>query len=201
MGQASPVNDRKARLPTWVEVVIIGLICGLLSCCLWPIVRDSRGPSGDPIPKQQPNESNRIRHPAGFSIVVPPNWVSRVNGSIFMAPVSSGRYARRSKALINVANLGHDRPSGLESLRQTTSFGQEAYEGMKVVRSWTIDDGAWSEYELFLRHGADWYLVTYGIAEERTTLPDMIREYINTLSWEESRSGPRPDPILPSPEP
>jgi hypothetical protein len=196
---ASPMNDRKVRFPNLVEVVIIGLICGLLFGCLWTIGRDSRGLSGDPIPSQPPNEASRVHHPTGFSIVVPPNWGSHISGSFLMAPLSPGRSARRSKALVVVSYLGDKRPPELEGLKRITFFGQEAYEGMKVVRRWTFDDGAWSEYYLYLRHGEAWYLVKYGIAAERSILPDMIRQYINTLSWDEMRSGPTLDPILPSP--
>jgi hypothetical protein len=167
-----------------VELIVVALICGLLSCCVWPVVRDSRGPSGEPIPVLPPDEANRVHHPAGFSIVAPRNWGSHSGGSLLMAPLSPGRYARRSKALLHVSWIGRDRPPGLEGLQAVGPAGQEAYEGMRVVRRWTFDDGAWSEYDLYLRHGEDWYVVRYGIAEERTILPEMVRRYIGTLRWE-----------------
>ena len=142
-------NLKTLRL-TPVELAVVALICCPLTCCLWPIVRDSSGPAGDPIPRQSPNEANRLHHPAGFSIVVPPNWGSHVTNRLescpavlFMAPLSAGRYARRSKALIVVSCIGNSRPSDLEGLQKTVFLGQEAYEGMRVVGKWTFDDGAW----------------------------------------------------------
>ena len=56
---------------------------------------------------------------------------------------------------------------------------------MKIVREDTFDDPPWSEYELVLRHGEQWFQVRYGVAEERTKLPDMIRRYIATLHWQQ----------------
>ena len=106
-----------------------------------------------------------------------------------MAPLSPGRSGRRSKALIDVSWIGRNRPSERESLDRTIFQGQEAFEGMKIIRKDTFDDPPWSEYQLFLHHGEDWYSVRYGIAEERTTLPDMVRRYINTLRWEKARPG------------
>jgi hypothetical protein len=69
---------------------------------------------------------------------------------------------------------------------------------MRVVRVDTFDDPPWSEYELVLGHDEDWYAVTYGIAEERTTLPDMVRRYIDTF-W--AGSGPSPEPVSSLPRP
>jgi hypothetical protein len=183
------MNERKPAPCIPVQLAIVTSICVLLSCCLWPIVRDSRGPAGDPIPRRPPDEANRLRHPAGFSMVVPPNWGSHVDGSLLIAPLTPGRYARRSKALIAVSCLGRDEPPDLESMQRTLFLGREAYEEMRVVRRWTFDDGAWSEYRLYLRRGGDWYEVKYGITEERTTLPDAVRLYLDTLRWDGGRSG------------
>ena len=119
--------------------------------------------------------------------MVPPNWdhhISFNSGPLVLAPETPGRYARRSKALIVITHLGHHRPEDLEHFSPTTFQGQEAYEGMRVVRPWSFDDGAWSEYTLFLAHDGDWYEVRYGIAEERTVLPSKVSQYLNTLRWD-----------------
>lgn len=183
------MGARKGLRPTLVELAVVAGICGVLSCCLWPIVRDARGPSGDPIPKESPDEARRARGPGDVSMVVPPNWGTNPAGSLAMAPLNPGRYARRSRALIAVSRIGRDRPSGLDDLRRADFLGHEAYEGMRVVRPWTFDDGAWSEYTLYLRRGEDWYVVRYGIAEERTELPGVVRQYLDTLRWDEGPSG------------
>jgi hypothetical protein len=183
------MDRRRSLLPSRVELVIVALLCAGVSSCLWSVLRDARGPTGDPIPKQPPDEANRVHSPLGFSMVVPPDWNARITGSLFMAPMSPGRYARRSKALIDVSYLGHETPSEVALSRKTRFLGEAAYEGMEVVRPWTFDDGAWSEYTLYARRGADWYEIRYGIAEERTTLPAMVRRYLNTLRLDEPHPG------------
>ena len=178
---------------SWVELAIVALIIGVLNGCLWPIVRDARGPAGLPIPDRLPEESRRVRHPLGFSMVVPPDWNCHIGGSLLMAPATPGRYARRSKALIVVARIGPDRPAGLGPRARTRFQGGEAYEGMRVVRPWSFDDGAWSEYTLDFRRGGHWYEVRYGIAEERQSLPPIVRRYLDTLRWGEGQPATVPD--------
>jgi hypothetical protein len=65
---------------------------------------------------------------------------------------------------------------------------------MRVVRPWTFDDGAWSEYTLYLKHDGECYEVRYGIAEERTRLPDEVRRHLKTHRWQ-----PTGDPALDRP--
>jgi hypothetical protein len=183
------VTARERRPTVLIELAVVVLIIAFLSACLLPIVRNSGGPAGDPIPKVAPDEAHRIYHPSGFSIVVPPDWSAPDRGSLALYPKSPGRYARRSKAFLLIAPIGGRRPEEVEGLAKTSFQGQEAFEGMEVIRHDTFDDPPWSEYRLIFRRGEDWYLVQYGIAEERTTLPDMVRRYIDTLSWE---GRPRP---------
>src|SRR4051812_49064934 len=129
-----------------VQFLVVVLILIPTCCVVLPVVRDARGPRGEAIPHQQPDERNRVHHPMGFSLVVPPNWghhISFNSGPLVLAPETPGRYARRSKALIVVTHLGHHRPEDLGLLRPTSFQGREAYEGMRVVRPWSFDDGAW----------------------------------------------------------
>ena len=125
----------------------------------------------------------------GFSLVVPSNWDHRISfnsGPLLLAPKTPA--LRPSiQALIVVTHLGHHQPEDLGLLRPTSFQGQEAYEGMRVVRRWTFDDGAWSEYTLYLPHDGDWYEIRYGIAEERTVLTSKIGQYLNTLRWDEPK--------------
>ena len=183
--------DRKARPSLLAQFLVVLLILIPICCLVWPVVRDARGPMGEAIPRQPPDEKNRVHHPLGFSLVVPPNWDSHIilnSGPLVLAPKTPGRYARRSKASIVVTCLGRYRPPDLARLGQTSFLGQSAYEGMEVIRPWTFDDGASSEYTLYLTHDGDWYEIRYRIAEERTQLPGEVRQYLNTLRWEEAAS-------------
>ena len=127
-------------------------------------------------------------------IDLPPGIINTVvrsqdtHGTQDSSRLTPGRYARRSKASIVVTYLRRYRPPDLERLGKTSFLGQSAYEGMQVIRPWTFDDGARSEYTLYLTHDGDWYEIRYGIAEERTQLPGEVRQYLNTLRWEEAAS-------------
>jgi hypothetical protein len=181
--------NRKARPSLLAQILVVLLILIPICCLVWPVVRDSRGPMGEAIPRQPPEEKNRVHHPLGFSLVVPPKWDSHIilnGGPLVLAPMSLGKYARRSKASIVVTYLKRYRPPDIESLGKTSFLGQSAYEVMQVNRPWTFDDGAWSEYTLYLTHDGYWYEIRYGIAEERTQLPGEVRQYLNTLRWEEA---------------
>ncbi len=174
----------RARWPTPGEFVAVGLVYTLLAVCLWPVLRNGRTPTGDPIPHQYPDEANRFFHPDGFSIIVPPRWNAVDRGSLEMAPISPGPIARRSKALLSVTCVGRDTPADWESFGRVSFQQQEAYERMKIVRKSTFDDPPWSEYDMFIHHEDNWYHVRYGIAEARTMLPPEVRQYVSTLRWE-----------------
>ena len=92
--------DRKARPSLLAQFLVVLLILIPICCLVWPVVRDLRGPMGEAIPRQPPDEKNRVHHPLGFSLVVPPNWDSHTiltSGPLVLAPKTPGRYARRSK--------------------------------------------------------------------------------------------------------
>jgi hypothetical protein len=180
--------DRQARPSLLAQLSVVLLILIPLCGVVWPVVRDTRGPRGEAIPLQPPDERNRVHHPLGFSLVAPPNWDRHISGSLVLIPKTPGRYARRSRASIVVTRLGNDQPADLKRLEQTSFLGRSAHEGMQIVRPWTFDDGALSEYTLYVTHGGDWYEIRYSIAEERTQLPGEVRRYLNTLRWEEGAS-------------
>lgn len=184
------MNEPRPGSSFAAQSLIVVLILVALAWVVLPVVRDARGPAGDPIPARPPDERNRVRHPLGFSIVVPPDWDHHVGtdgGPLTLTPMTPGRTARRSRAMIVVTPLGSHRPEHLERLRPTSFQGREAFEEMRMVRPWTFDDGAWSEYTLSVSHDGDWYEVRYGIAEERTRLPGEVRRYLDTLRWDLAR--------------
>jgi hypothetical protein len=172
----------RLRLPGRVELAINALLYAMLFSCLWLTVGDLAGPAGKPIPTQPPDESRRIHNELGFSMVAPPNWHAGSIAQLVMVPVTPGKFARRSKASIVFECIGPDRPAGGEGWQKADFLGQKGYETMGVVRKWTFDDGAWSVYTLQFPHGKNWYELKYGIAEERTALPPIMRQYINIFS-------------------
>ena len=197
------MRKQVTKLSVAVQSLVVVLILIPICCVVWPVVRDARGPRGEPIPRQPPDEKNRVHHPLGFSLVAPPNWDGHIifnSGPLVLAPKTPGRYARRSKASSSSRAWDDHRPEDLERLRPTSFLGQSAYEGMQVIRPWTFDDGAWSEYTLYLTHDGDWYEIRYGIAEERTRLParcvSISTRYGGTKRSDEGRIRP---PLGPGP--
>lgn len=181
------MKKERARGSFLAQLLVVALILVPIIGLVVPVVRDARGPRGDPVPTQPPDETNRIHHPLGFSIVVPPCWDHRIGfdgGPLMLAPQTPGPDARRSRALIVVTPLGRHRPQDLGSLQPTSFDGHPALEGMRVVRPWSFDDGAWSEYSLYLKRAGVWYEVRYGIAAEQTHLPSAVRRYLETLRWD-----------------
>jgi hypothetical protein len=187
------------RFPNRLELVIVALFCAFLFSSLWLALGDLTGPAGSPIPTQPPDETRRIHNELGFSMVAPPNWRAGSIASLVMAPMTPGRFARRSKALVVFERIGPHRPAGGEGWRETSFLGQKAYEMMKVVRHWTFDDGAWSQYSLQFPRAGDWYELKYAIADERTALPDMVRQYINTFRWDDNVPETTNDDRSPAP--
>src|SRR5262249_47810932 len=139
-----------------VELATVAIIIGAMTCCLLPIVWDARGHTGQPIPDEPPDESRRVHCPVGFSIVAPSHWAAKTSGGLVLVPMSPGRYARRSKALIVISDVGQRQPQDIEGMRGVRFLGQEAFERMSVVREDSFDDPAWSEYILYARRGERW---------------------------------------------
>ena len=176
------------------ELAVVALIVGGLAFLIWPAVNvDCTGSTGSAIPAGPPDEARRLRHPAGFSVIVPPDWQSREiplrkdDPSLRLFPqVPKGPSCpvRRAEAGLVIANLGAGRPPALDGFQRIAFQGRAAYERMDVTRTSTFDDQARSEYTMYIERDADWFLVTYFIAEARTELPSSVRDYIETIRWD-----------------
>jgi hypothetical protein len=163
----------------------IGIVIG--ACLAWPII--SQGRAGPRVPSKPPDERNRYVHPCGIAIVVPDGW------EVGLAPSDMPHLTiwphsplpSRGRAGINIRLLD-DKPDSIDFVK--TSFqGTPAFEKMRIVRKWSHDDKALSDYTLFVERDNKWWEVSYYIDEERTELPAMIRQYLNTIRW--STTPPR----------
>jgi hypothetical protein len=178
------MSDRSWFRIKWQEVAIVLAFIAMWSCCLLPAVWNAERGLGRAIPEEPPEEYRRVYHPAGFSIVAPRNWEACVRSDLGLYPMSTR--AGRSKAWIKVQHVGWSPPPDLKAMRVVKFLGQEAYETMSVVREDSFDDPAWSEYRMYFQHEGRWYEIEYGVAEERTELPPIVRSYLNTLRWFEA---------------
>ena len=56
-----------------------------------------------------------------------------------------------------------------------------------VERVGTIDNPPQSCYSLFVLRESRWHLVQYFAAAQHESLPEIIRQYLNTIHWPDAR--------------
>ncbi|WP_417384093.1 type II secretion system protein [Gimesia sp.] len=185
---------RRSGFTKWEILVVVLVIMGL-SALVLPVVRRSRnpkGPHGRMIPVVAPNEQNRVAHPTGLSIIAPLNW-DQSQTSVVHDPILSisprGTPGRRVKSLLYISK--HNIPPEEELVHYSKLKFQNypAYEKMAITREYMFDDGAQSEYDLYINRDGEWWHVNFLISDEMTALPAMMREYINTLQFPPAEPG------------
>ncbi|MDB5338802.1 MAG: hypothetical protein JWN70_4421 [Planctomycetaceae bacterium] len=70
-------STSRGLLPHRIEYALVLVIVGALAALVNSAVqsaRDPRGPNGLPIPAEHPDETRRVGHSSGLSIVLPVNW-------------------------------------------------------------------------------------------------------------------------------
>jgi hypothetical protein len=174
------------------EFAVVAASISLMFLCLWPAVRDIEkpdGPLGEMIPRDPPDQARRVQIAPDFSMVLPRNWVVNQTGlpDGMRAFIHPRAWHRRPATLLIVDN---EAPPDLKAMKATKFQGAPAFERMHVVRHDTFDDPPWSEYELRFDRGGRWWSVTYGFKRETTELPPVIRQYIETLRWDEAAESP-----------
>jgi len=118
----------------------------LLSCLLsWylientSITEDTRFGSGYSIPTTDPDETNRLIHPAGFSIVIPPEWKTESEESSLS--VSSGK--RKERTSISVRNwpleIDGDPDINYDSLQQLSRI--DSLRHVSIVNTKVTKEG------------------------------------------------------------
>lgn len=169
--------------------VIVAILLGFMSPVWWPLLTT---PAGRDIPSSGPTEANRVFHPDGFSIVIPPNWTSNIHRLAFYSYPQSG-IPRRYSATLAVVKWGEERPfKNLEGLSTTTFQRLPAHEMIRARRGggFLESPAYYFSYEVIFRRRGDWYVIRYGVFEELNELPDVVREYLNTFRVEEGRELP-----------
>ena len=182
-------------------LIVIAIVGGTIAI-LRPAIRAARdasrfpdGPYGELIPTDAPQESRRIHHATGFSIVIPPNWelyeMPRDWELYDQTPVVQivARHrggGMRFRSLIAVEQVAPT-VTEIASRKKIDFHGHVGYEKeMCVQREYTFDDPAWSSYSLFVDVSGKWWLITFGLAKERDTLPPEIAAYIEAIRFNES---------------
>lgn len=172
--------------PRWWEWLVVLVVPIILALILYPAVQQARNPKGPPgqrIPTELPVEANLVRHPAGLSIIAPPNWDQMREfvpdePALFLA--ARGMPGRRLTSLISIERCPQPALAGLKKI---DFHGDTAYEQTMIDRHHTLDDPASSHYDLYVDRGDQWWHVTFRTAGEMTELPLAIRAYIETIEF------------------
>ena len=144
--------------------------------------RNPKGPHGQRIPTELPVEANRIRHATGVSIVAPKNWdLVHELDSPFFAIAPRGMPGRRLLSILSIELYPHQ--PQLTEFSKIQFQGQPAFEKATIVRHDTLDDPAWSRYELYLKRDGQWWQITFGTADELKELPPIMRSYLETIQF------------------
>lgn len=173
-------------LSRWWEWLIVLATPIVLCLVLYPAVlktRNPKGPYGARIPIELPDEANRVKHPAGLSIIAPVNWdqmreLVPDEPSLFIA--ARGMPGRRLTSLISIERCSLPE---LDGFTQIDFRGDTAYELTIIDRRDSFDDPASSHYDLYIDRGDQWWHVTFRTAAEMTELPSAIRTYIETIEF------------------
>ncbi len=187
------MSDFKLKIPWFVDlVVVIGIVAGLVAVLYSAVqqCRNPKGPHGAMIPAEPPNEANRIRHATGLSIIAPENWDQTIDrGPDFpeLSIAPRGIPGTRLKALIIVQEMDAPGEDVLRGCSRLTFQGFKAHETMRIERTNTFDDPAWSSYHLYVNRDGEWWHIMFGLADETRVLPPEIRQFLNTIELPPAR--------------
>ncbi len=84
--------------------------------------------------------------------------------------------------MITVTYLGESFDETIaKKLEQSIFQGQDSWEMFRITKSYTFDDGARSEYDLFFKREQRWWHINFLVADEITSLPGAIRQYLESF--------------------
>ncbi len=165
--------------------IIVMLIAVLVPAVLQK--RNPNGPHGKMIPVTAPREENRFTYPARPSIILPPNWEIK-HGKEWAEFHSLRIWPRwgsgRLPSYLNIWIISQPPENeDLSKFKRIKFQGFPAYERMVITGKSSFDDPARSDYDLFINRDDEWWLVRFEVAKEMTELPEIMREYINTIRF------------------
>lgn len=175
--------SKRARI---IRDIVIGIViaASISTYVLWPVL--TFGPQGQNVPLEPPDESRRLFHPDGFSIVMPPNWETppwalRSGETLTMWPRKP--FPSRGGTSINVFQL--KAPPKLDGRSETIFQNKPAFENRAVLHDWQLDDPYdLSEYGLVFERGGSSYRIIYQFGAIHEEVPEMIRRYLETFRLE-----------------
>lgn len=181
------MSDSKRIFPPLIEWTFVAAIITGLVVFIYPIVQSTRNPKGlhgKMIPTESPDESNRIVHATGLSIVAPLNWdqIRDMEPTTpFLCVASRGVPGRRLKSCITIRQCETPDDEVLNRFTQIKFQQHVAFEKMSVEREGTFDDPESSNYDLYVSISDQWWHINFLVADKMTVLPAEIRQYFDTI--------------------
>ena len=184
------------KFPKRSEVIAFLLIvCTLAGLLAWPIL--NARPSGDPIPQDAPNPSNRINTGLGASIILPEHWIvseaslheRATNPETYNTFTSwpQTAFGQRPAATIHLHRCARD-PDFDYLPVQSVYFGDgSAQQFVHVYETNSIP--IVSCVNLFLEHNDRWYRITYVYNGTLTKCPPSVRTYLETIAFDAESGG------------
>lgn len=187
VGPPEPVRP----MTWWERWVVIGVAGIVFTVPFLSLLYDELIRKPPPIPAP-PLERNRIRHPAGFSLIFPEGW------NPIIVPAEREEFPFWPNSLVNDPSMWMresgprmaviwlcDRPPRIDEYAPVEFQGREAYEWSSA------GDGANSvfmQYELLFRREKGWYEFSFEVPNgtflkrlRLTDLPGEVRQYARTF--------------------
>jgi hypothetical protein len=185
----------------WLRECLIALVvsCPFWLLLWWPIGTspNSGAPLGRGIPAEPPDEANRVVHPQGFSIILPPNWESTILGVSSSDAGEIVAFPRqlvptRSGAGIVLSNYGKRSPTDLSDAQPVRFQGKPAFERVSTRPGVFLDSPPLFRYSLAFQRAGAWYELMDSLARDQRAIPQVIQQYFNTFRDQSgSDHGPR----------
>jgi hypothetical protein len=179
----------------WLRECLIALVvpCPFWLLLWWPIWTSPNygKPLGRGIPAEPPDEANRVVHPQGFSIILPPNWEATILGA--SSPVAGGIMAfprqlfPTRSAGIHLINYGKRSPIDLPGYRPAMFQGKPAFEWVSTRPGVFLDSPPLFHYSLAFQRAGAWYELMYSLSRDQGAIPQVVQQYFNTFQDQSGR--------------
>jgi len=151
--------------------------------------------TGDWVPSIGPEESNRVWHPDGFSIVLPSGWGASVQEQTKFLPASINAGPKRSK-IAGSLGLSYRQSPSISVMRYRSKpvwpFDQAEQWGYQDQPSWRVLSSSGAEYgyvslDIVFSRRSDWFRVLvnmphgYGDGVRGDVIPKIFEQYLESF--------------------
>jgi hypothetical protein len=156
-----------------------------------------------PASLPDPKESNRVSHPAGYSIIVPPEWESSmdarstdpyVKDRIRLRPARPGRYQPE------IAVARFRKPPDLAALKASGEYRDGEFQGQAALVHDRPIKKYWVYKVLFQRDG-DWFELSVALPDYEDVRNSSWYPYLNSFAYSRPSPATNPSATLPASAP